>query len=177
MEYFPIEPNRRWLARERATREPALFVVRHTRVAIRLGGLFALTIACSTEAPSPGGSTGGQTAGGASGAGVNQVAELVYPQAVDCWNTGFELCEAADDDVGFLTTVVADIESHACIDPKRVYATGISNGAMMAQYLGCREADVFAAVGGIAGGGPDFAITDFKASPFMWEFFERHPLP
>jgi polyhydroxybutyrate depolymerase len=193
---------------------------------------------------------------------------VVYPQAVDCWNTGFELCEAADDDVGFLTTVVADIQSHACIDPKRVYATGISNGAMMAQYLGCREADVFAAVGGIAGpngggcnpsrpisvvymhgtedgtvgyssarptvtgwatrngcgatptetynmgstrcetysgcregaevvfcthtgmghcwpedsrcgpgGGPDFAISDFKASPFMWEFFERHPLP
>jgi polyhydroxybutyrate depolymerase len=178
------------------------------------------------------------------------------------------LCDAADDDVGFLTTVVAEIQSNACIDPKRVYATGISNGAMMAQYLGCEEADVFAAVGGIAGpnrggcnpsrplsvvymhgtedstvgysgarstvtgwamrngcsttpaetynmgstvcetysgceengevvfcthtgmghcwpedarcgpgGGPDFAITDFKASPFMWEFFKRHPLP
>jgi hypothetical protein len=27
------------------------------------------------------------------------------------------------------------------------------------------------------GGGPDFAITDFKASPFMWEFFKRHSLP
>jgi polyhydroxybutyrate depolymerase len=193
---------------------------------------------------------------------------VVYPQAVDCWNSGFMLCDAADDDVGFLTAVVADVQSHACIDPKRVYATGISNGAMMAQYLGCQEADVFAAVGGIAGpngggcnpsrplsvvymhgtedstvgysgarstvtgwamrngcsttpaetynmgstlcetysgceengevvfcthtgmghcwpedarcgpgGGPDFAITDFKASPFMWEFFKRHPLP
>ena len=80
---------------------------------------------------------------------------VVYPQAVDCWNSGSILpgCTAADDDVGFLTTVVADIESHACIDPKRVYATGISNGAMMAQKLGCDEADVFAAVGGIAGPG------------------------
>jgi polyhydroxybutyrate depolymerase len=193
---------------------------------------------------------------------------VVYPQAVDCWNTGFMLCDAADDDVGLLTAVVADIRSHACIDPKRVYATGLSNGAMMAQYLGCQEADIFAAIGGIAGpngggcnpsrplsvvymhgtedatvgyssarptvtgwatrngcsatptetynmgstrcetysgcrgsgevvfcthtgmghcwpedsrcgpgGGPDFAITDFEASPFMWEFFKRHPLP
>ena len=24
---------------------------------------------------------------------------------------------------------------------------------------------------------PDFAITDFEASPFIWEFFKRHPLP
>src|SRR5262249_34265003 len=57
---------------------------------------------------------------------------VVYPQGLDCWNSGGILpgCTAADDDVGFLTSVVTDIESHACIDPKRVYATGISNGAM-----------------------------------------------
>ena len=24
---------------------------------------------------------------------------------------------------------------------------------------------------------PGFTITDFKASPFLWEFFKRHPLP
>jgi polyhydroxybutyrate depolymerase len=195
---------------------------------------------------------------------------VAYPQALDCWNSGFVLpgCSAADDDVGFLTSVVEDIGNHACIDPKRVYATGISNGAMMAQKLGCDEADVFAAVGGVAGpngggcdpsraisvvymhgtedgtvgyssaqptvdgwatgngcssspvetyamgstrcetyegcddgvevvfctvtgmghcwpedtrcgpgGGPDFGVDDFEASPFMWEFFQRHPLP
>jgi len=32
-------------------------------------------------------------------------------------------CTMADDDVGFFTLVVGDIEAHACIDPKRVYAT------------------------------------------------------
>lgn len=79
---------------------------------------------------------------------------VVYPQGIDCWNSGFTIggCAAADDDVGFLRTVVSDVESNACIDPKRVYATGISNGSMMAQYLGCEAADLFAAVGGVSGG-------------------------
>jgi len=194
---------------------------------------------------------------------------IAYPAGLDCWNSGRILggCMAADDDVGFLKNVVAEVESHACIDTKRVYATGISNGAMMAQHLGCEAADIFAAVGGVAGptgscspsrpvsvfyvhgtedstvgyssaqpnvtgwadrngcsstptevysqgsttcvgyqgctagaevefctvtgmghcwpedencgpgGGPSYGVTDFKASPMMWEFFSRHPLP
>ena len=78
---------------------------------------------------------------------------VVYPQGVDCWNAGFTIggCAAAPDDVGFLKAVVADVESHACIDPKRVYATGISNGSMMSQYLACQASDVFAAVAGVSG--------------------------
>ena len=54
---------------------------------------------------------------------------VVYPQGVECWNSGFTIsgCAQAPDDVGFLKAVVADVESHACIDPKQVYATGISN--------------------------------------------------
>jgi polyhydroxybutyrate depolymerase len=79
---------------------------------------------------------------------------VAYPAGLDCWNTGMILpgCTAADDDFGFILSVVADIESHACIDRRRVYATGISNGSMMAQYMGCRAADVFASVGGVAAG-------------------------
>jgi hypothetical protein len=79
---------------------------------------------------------------------------VVYPQGVDCWNAGFTIggCPAAPDDVGFLKAVVADVESHACIDPKQVYATGISNGSMMSQYLACQASDVFAAVAGVSGG-------------------------
>jgi polyhydroxybutyrate depolymerase len=195
---------------------------------------------------------------------------VVYPQAVDCWNSGFTIggCEAAPDDVGFLKAIVAEVESHACIDPKQVYATGISNGSMMSQYLACEASDVFAAVAGVSGGaqcrntvprpvplfyvhgtedktigysgaqrtadawvmrdgcsttpmetynmgstkcvtygacregaevvfctvtgmghcwpedsncgpggGAAYGVTDFKASPMMWEFFKRHPLP
>src|SRR4029078_2496551 len=79
---------------------------------------------------------------------------VVYPQGVDCWNSGFTIggCAAAPDDVGFLKAVVADVESQACIDPKRVYATGISHGSMRSQYLGCQASVVFAAVGDVSGG-------------------------
>jgi polyhydroxybutyrate depolymerase len=79
---------------------------------------------------------------------------VAYPQGIDCWNCGFSIssCKVADDDVGFIRAVVGDIEKNVCIDPKRVYATGISNGSMMTAFLGCKAADLFAAVGGVSGG-------------------------
>jgi poly(3-hydroxybutyrate) depolymerase len=79
---------------------------------------------------------------------------VMYPAGLDCWNAGGILpgCTAAADDVGFLRAAIADVESHTCIDPKRVYATGISNGSIMAQYMGCKASDIFASVGGVAGG-------------------------
>ena len=80
---------------------------------------------------------------------------IVYPAALDCWKVGTTVlpgCTTADDDVGFLNNVVTEVESHACIDQTRVYVTGISNGSLMSQYMGCHFADVFAAVGGVAGG-------------------------
>ncbi|WP_243063488.1 alpha/beta hydrolase fold domain-containing protein [Humibacter sp. RRB41] len=42
------------------------------------------------------------------------------------------------------------VEARTKIDPKRVYVTGFSNGAMMAYRLGC-ETDLFAAIAPIAG--------------------------
>jgi len=80
---------------------------------------------------------------------------IVYPAALDCWKVGTVVlpgCTTADDDVGFLNNVVTEVESHACIDQKRVYVTGISNGSLMSQYMGCHFANTFAAVGGVAGG-------------------------
>ena len=62
------------------------------------------------------------------------------------WNIG-PCCVAADvDDVGFARALVADVKSIACIDAKRVYATGILTGGGMAYYLACNAADVFAAI-------------------------------
>lgn len=55
------------------------------------------------------------------------------------------------DDVGFAVAVVDDIDSRACIDRGRVYATGFSNGAFMAYRLACEAADTFAAVAPVAG--------------------------
>lgn len=62
------------------------------------------------------------------------------------WNIG-PCCVAADiDDVAFAKALVAQAQTTACIDPKRVYAVGVGTGGGMAYYLACRAADVFAAV-------------------------------
>jgi polyhydroxybutyrate depolymerase len=54
------------------------------------------------------------------------------------------------DDVAFIRTLVAKISSDGCIDPERVYATGVSNGGAMAHWLGCEAADLFAAIAPVA---------------------------
>lgn len=70
------------------------------------------------------------------------------------WNAG-RCCgyamESRVDDVGFLRAMVGEIERGNRIDRKRVYATGISNGAMMAYRLACEASDLVAAVGAVAG--------------------------
>ncbi len=55
------------------------------------------------------------------------------------------------DDVAFAKDLIAELSKSLCIDPKRIYATGISNGAGMASYLGCALNDEIAAVALVAG--------------------------
>ena len=79
----------------------------------------------------------------------------VYPQgAGNSWNAG-SCCGRAQaegiDDVRFLRQLVGEIESEACIDRNRVYATGMSNGAMMVYRLACEASDLFAAVAPVDG--------------------------
>lgn len=54
------------------------------------------------------------------------------------------------DDVGFVEQLVRATAQAVPIDPARVYATGISNGAMLAYRLAC-ETQTFAAIGPVAG--------------------------
>lgn len=76
---------------------------------------------------------------------------VVYPNGLDhAWNVGGGCCGQPAtrnvDDVGFITAVVHQVESRASVDPSRVYATGISNGGMMAYRLAC-DTSIFAAIG------------------------------
>lgn len=76
---------------------------------------------------------------------------LVYPEGLNAsWNAGTLCCgqSMADnvDDEGFMLAIVTKIKGDGCVNPKRVYATGLSNGGAMAHLLACRAADVFAAV-------------------------------
>ena len=70
------------------------------------------------------------------------------------WNAGGCCGYAMEnrvDDVAFLRAMVGEISRNYRIDPKRVYATGLSNGAMMAYRFACEASDVVAAVGIVAG--------------------------
>jgi len=99
--------------------------------------------------------------------GFNPIADqngfiVVYPNGTGrlsddkllTWNGG-TCCGYAQeenvDDVGFVRAIVADLQSLAQIDVKRIYATGLSNGAILSQRLACEASDLFAAVAPVAG--------------------------
>lgn len=70
------------------------------------------------------------------------------------WNGGSTCCGQALsedlDDVGLMKAILAEVEANLCVDPKRVYASGLSNGGAMTNRLGCDAADVFAAIAPVA---------------------------
>lgn len=61
---------------------------------------------------------------------------------------------AQNGDVALFDALVAKYASERCIDPKRIFVTGTSNGAYFANQLGCRRGDVIRAIAPHAGGGP-----------------------
>src|SRR5262245_49018159 len=82
---------------------------------------------------------------------------VVHPQGLDAsWNAGSLCCgnsqRSGVDDEGFLRAVVRRLESEACIDARRVYATGLSNGGGMSHLLACNAADLFAATAPVSMG-------------------------
>ncbi|MGO8957512.1 MAG: alpha/beta hydrolase family esterase [Streptosporangiaceae bacterium] len=58
---------------------------------------------------------------------------------------------SAPSDVTFLTSLVTDLAGRYCINPHRVYATGVSGGGRMASQLACDASGTFAAIAPVAG--------------------------
>jgi polyhydroxybutyrate depolymerase len=90
--------------------------------------------------------------------GFNNLAEeagfiVVYPDGVDrAWNDGRDTIKRKDvDDVGFISALISRLSGAYNIDRTRIYATGISNGAMMTARLGCELSDKIAAIATVAG--------------------------
>lgn len=76
---------------------------------------------------------------------------VAYPNGVgNAWNSGGRIADS--DDVGFTRAVIEDIGARGCIDVKRVYATGMSNGGAMSHRLACEASDLIAAVAPHSGG-------------------------
>ena len=79
---------------------------------------------------------------------------VVFPDGLKkAWNAGTCCGGPASedlDDVAFITQVVSTTRRQIPIDPRRIYVTGMSNGAMMSERLAC-ETDLFAAAAPVAG--------------------------
>ena len=80
---------------------------------------------------------------------------VAYPDGIDqSWADGRGAStpdRTGVDDVGFLVALVGRLVQDYGINPGRVFATGISAGAFMANRLACDRADVIAAVAPVAG--------------------------
>lgn len=86
---------------------------------------------------------------------------VVYPNGTGrfnetllTWNGG-TCCGYAQennvDDVGFIRALVTELQASFNIDPKRIYATGMSNGGIMSYRLACEAADLIAAIAPVSG--------------------------
>ena len=110
---------------------------------------------------------GGNAANAARMSGMDAKADkegfiAVYPNGTGAranarlltWNA-WRCCGAAldnkADDVGFVRALVDAVARDYPVDRKRIYATGLSNGGMLAYRVGCELGDVFAAIAPVAG--------------------------
>ena len=95
--------------------------------------------------------------------GMNEVADeegfvVVYPQGtIDSegnafFNVGYEFhADASVDDLQFIRDLVAHLQDELTLNPDKVFAAGMSNGADMSYLLACQASDIFRAVAPIAG--------------------------
>jgi polyhydroxybutyrate depolymerase len=85
---------------------------------------------------------------------------VAYPQGYGKgWNDGRDepsipAQRERIDDLAFAEALIDDVAARHAVDAKHVFATGISNGAMFAQYLGAMRAARIAAIAPVAGGIP-----------------------
>ena len=109
-------------------------------------------------------------------AGLDRVADregflAVYPDGTGpvsgrllTWNAG-SCCGRAVlervNDVAFVRALVADLARRAVVDSSRIYATGHSNGAMMAYRLAVEAGDLVAAIVPVGGG---MVVAEFRPS-------------
>jgi len=87
---------------------------------------------------------------------------VVFPNGIDgYWNVDDTCCGTAGkekiDDVGFLKAIIEKLNEETCIDVRRIYVSGFSNGGGLAHRMGCDAADVIAAIAPTA--------TDLRTQP------------
>lgn len=68
------------------------------------------------------------------------------------WNCCGYAMENQVDDVAFSRALIDELKKTYPVDSRKIYATGLSNGAIMSHRLGCEMSDVVAAIAPVAGG-------------------------
>jgi polyhydroxybutyrate depolymerase len=97
---------------------------------------------------------------------------VAYPDGIELnWNDGRMDEEANDrahreniDDVGFISALIDYLIKDYNIDPKRVYITGISNGAIMSYRLACELSHKITAIAPVDGNIPVMLLNECSPS-------------
>lgn len=100
---------------------------------------------------------GGSAAGFTLESGLSRSADhhgfaVLYPQAGSSRRFWSLNRSSSPDDVQRLRPLLAAATRRACADPRRIYATGVSNGGGFAARVACEMSGTFAAVAPVAGG-------------------------
>lgn len=103
--------------------------------------------------------------------GFNDIADknnmiVVYPDGYDqAWNDGRSTVRVKNiDDVKFFKTMTESLIKKYDINPSKVYAAGLSNGAMMALRLSC-ESNIFKGVAAISASMPQDMLNRCSNKP------------
>ncbi len=81
---------------------------------------------------------------------------------------GWDLAPEDTRDAPFVSAMLDAIERERCVDRRRVFATGFSNGAFFANLLGCQLADRLAAVAVVSGARPLDACRPARPMPILF---------
>ncbi|MFC0408075.1 alpha/beta hydrolase family esterase [Roseomonas elaeocarpi] len=112
---------------------------------------------------------GGQGAGMSRLTGLNTLADargliVAYPDGIDRhWNDGRLTIRNPQDDVLFVSALLDRLQDGYPVDRGRVYATGLSNGALFVERLGCELSGRIAGIAAVAGTLP--VVTARKCRP------------
>ena len=88
---------------------------------------------------------------------------VVFPQGSGSpvgWDIAPGTSAHPNHDIDFMNALLSSLEAHQCVDESRLYATGLSDGALFTSLLACTMANRFAAFAPVAG-----AVLDKPCDP------------
>lgn len=81
---------------------------------------------------------------------------------------GWDIRPGQTRDSDFVRRLLDHLERERCVDRRRIFATGMSNGGFFANLLGCTLAERMAAVAPVAGGLPLEGCVPARAMPVLF---------